>query len=111
MIRTYSKAELLPISAFGGDASSANRSPYRLAVPEKILALFVRSIFSTATDSPPRFIRHRRRLAPNPTPRDPLGNSLLSPIGGEKSPIGDSQYGYRRGGTFDSPKVPKSDLG
>ena len=22
-----------------------------------------------------------------------------------------SQYGYRRGGTFESPKVPKSDLG
>ena len=42
--------------------------PYRLAVPEKIFALFVRSIFSTATDSPPRFIRHRRRSAPNPHP-------------------------------------------
>ena len=40
--------------------------PYRLAVPEKIFALFVRSIFSTATDSPPCFIRHRRRSAPNP---------------------------------------------
>ena len=50
-------------------------------------------------------------ISPAPAHRDPLGNSLLSPIGGEKSPMGDSQYGYRRGGTFDSPKVPKSDLG
>ena len=50
---------------------SANHSPYRLAVPEKIFALFVCSIFSTATDSPPRFIRHRRRSAPNPQPPRP----------------------------------------
>ena len=64
------------------DNSSANISPYRLAVPEKIFALFVRSIFSTATDSPPRFIRHRRRSAPNPAHRDPLGYSGISPIGG-----------------------------
>ena len=68
--------------AYRRDTSSVNRSPCRLAVPEKIFALFVRSIFSTATDSPPRFIRHRRRSAPNPTPRDPLGNSEISPTGG-----------------------------
>ena len=47
--------------------------PYRLAVPEKIFALFVCSIFSTATDSPPRFIRHRRRSAPNPPTPFPDG--------------------------------------
>ena len=51
---------------------SASHSPYRLAVPEKIFALFVCSIFSTATDSPPRFIRHRRRSAPNPHPPRPV---------------------------------------
>ena len=51
--------------------------PYRLAVPEKIFALFVCSIFSTATDSPPRFIRHRRRSAPNPpTPFPEAGKGL-----------------------------------
>ena len=61
---------------------------------------------------------------------------MRAPDGGEKSPEGDSLhacrrgmrkfvvtfggaglikcfdlYGYRRGGTFESPKVPKSDLG
>ena len=67
-------------SACGGDVSSANRSPYRLAVPEKIFALFARSIFSTATDYPPRFIRHRRRSAPNPhPPRSGLHHRFYSP--------------------------------
>ena len=35
----------------------------RLAVPEKILALFACSIFSTAECAAPRFFRHRRRSA------------------------------------------------
>ena len=52
--------------------SSANRSPCRLAVPEKIFALLACSIFSTATDAPPRCIRHWRRSAPHPAHRDPL---------------------------------------
>ena len=38
----------------------------RLAVPEKILALFACSIFSTAARAPPRCIRHRRRSASHP---------------------------------------------
>ena len=63
---------------------SASHSPYRLAVPEKIFALFVRSIFSTATDSPPRFIRHRRRSAPNPhPPRSGLHHRFYSPSAGQ----------------------------
>ena len=40
----------------------------RLAVPEKIFALLACSIFSTATDAPPRCIRHWRRSAPHPIP-------------------------------------------
>ena len=32
-------------------------------------------------------------------------------FGGESLIKGYDLYGYRRGGTFDSPKVPKSDLG
>ena len=52
-------------------ASSANRSPCRLAVPEKIFALLACSIFSTATDAPPRCIRHWRRSAPHPHPPRP----------------------------------------
>ena len=59
-------------------ASSANRSPCRLAVPEKIFALLACSIFSTATDAPPRCIRHWRRSAPHPAHRDPFpGPGLL----------------------------------
>ena len=38
-------------------------------------------------------------------------HSLLSPDGGASLIKGYDLYGYRRGGTFDSPKVPKSDLG
>ena len=38
----------------------------RLAVPEKILALFACSIFSTAECAAPRFFRHRRRSAMHP---------------------------------------------
>ena len=58
--------------------SSANRSPCRLAVPEKIFALLACSIFSTATDAPPRCIRHWRRSAPHPAHRDPFpGPGLL----------------------------------
>ena len=49
-------------------ASSANRSPCRLAVPEKIIALLACSIFSTAAGAPPRCIRHWRRSAPHPLP-------------------------------------------
>ena len=53
--------------------SSANRSPCRLAVPEKIFALLACSIFSTATGAPPRCIRHWRCSAPHPhPPRPPL---------------------------------------
>ena len=48
--------------------SSANRSPCRLAVPEKIFALLACSIFSTAAGAPPRCIRHWRRSAPHPLP-------------------------------------------
>ena len=52
--------------------------PYRLAVPEKIFALLACSIFSTATDAPPRCIRHWRRSAPHPAHRDPFpGPGLL----------------------------------
>ena len=52
--------------------------PHRLAVPEKIFALLACSIFSTATDAPPRCIRHWRRSAPHPTHRDPFpGPGLL----------------------------------
>ena len=59
-------------------ASLANRSPCRLAVPEKIFALLACSIFSTATDAPPRCIRHWRRSAPHPAHRDPFpGPGLL----------------------------------
>lgn len=70
--------------------SSTSRSPARLAVPEKIFALFVCSIFSTATDSPPRFIRHRRRSAPNPYPPRPPSHQISprlkgSPVQGELS--------------------------
>ena len=70
--------------------SSTSRSPARLAVPEKIFALFVCSIFSTATDSPPRFIRHRRRSAPNPHPPRPPSHQISprlkgSPVQGELS--------------------------
>ena len=36
---------------------------------------------------------------------------MQSPDGGGKSFRKLDLYGYRRGGTFDSPKVPKSDLG
>ena len=69
---------------------SAGRSPARLAVPEKIFARFVCSIFSTATDSPPRFIRHRRRSAPNPHPPRPPSHQISprlkgSPVQGELS--------------------------
>ena len=47
--------------------------PIRLAVPEKIFALLACSIFSTATDAPPRCIRHWRCSAPHPhPPRPPL---------------------------------------
>ena len=56
----------------GFSSSSANRSPCRLAVPEKIFALFACLIFSTAADAPPRCIRHRRRSAPHPHPPRPL---------------------------------------
>ena len=52
--------------------------PHRLAVPEKIFALLACSIFSTATDAPPRCIRHWRRSAPHPAHRDPFpGPGLL----------------------------------
>ena len=57
---------------------SNNRAPCRLAVPEKIFALLACSIFSTATDAPPRCIRHWRRSAPHPAHRDPFpGPGLL----------------------------------
>ena len=46
-------------------------SPCRLAVPEKIFALLACSIFSTATDAPPRCIRHWRCSAPHPHPPRP----------------------------------------
>ena len=45
--------------------------PHRLAVPEKIFALLACSIFSTATDAPPRCIRHWRCSAPHPHPPRP----------------------------------------
>ena len=51
MIRTYSKAGLLPISAFGGDASSANRSP----APQPPRSGFHHSFFSPNGDA--RFIK------------------------------------------------------
>ena len=68
--------------------SSANRSPCRLAVPEKIFALLACSIFSTAADAPPRCIRHWRRSAPHSHPPRPphppqiciINPSLTSPI-------------------------------
>ena len=41
----------------------------------------------------------------------PAGVGLQSPDGGEGLIKDYDLYGYRRGGTFDSPKVPKSDLG
>ena len=56
----------------GFSSSSANRSPCRLAVPEKIFALLACSIFSTATDAQPRCIRHWRCSAPHPHPPRPL---------------------------------------
>ena len=61
--------------------SSANRSPCRLAVPEKIFALLACSIFSTATDAPPRCIRHWRCSAPHPHPPRPLSlqNRTINP--------------------------------
>ena len=36
---------------------------------------------------------------------------FLLAFGGESLIKGYDLHGYRRGGTFDSPKVPKSDLG
>ena len=36
---------------------------------------------------------------------------LVVAFGGAGSPEGDRLYGCRRGGTFESPKVHKSDLG
>ena len=65
--------------------------PYRLAVPEKIFALFVCSIFSTATDSPPRCIRHRRRSAPNPPtpfPDGAKGARMGGQVGTENDALG-----------------------
>ena len=90
---------------------SASHSPYRLAVPEKIFALFVRSIFSTATDSPPRFIRHRRRSAPNPTPRDPFGYSEISPNGGASFILDYNLYGSPPGRSLYSCKRNQNTLG
>ena len=46
-----------------------------------------------------------------PIPRDPLGNSGISPYGGASLLDILVSTPTRRGGTFDSPKVPKSDLG
>ena len=46
-----------------------------------------------------------------PSPAKPLYHSFYSPIGGASLIKGFDLYGYRRGGTFESPKVPKSDLG
>ena len=57
--------------------SSANRSPCRLAVPEKIFALLACSIFSTATDAPPRCIRHWRCSAPHPLPLPRSGGGAV----------------------------------
>ena len=55
--------------------------PIRLAVPEKIFALLACSIFSTATDAPPRCIRHWRCSAPHPHPPRPLSlqNRTINP--------------------------------
>ena len=46
-----------------------------------------------------------------PSPAKPLYHSFYSPNGGASLIKGYDLHGYRRGGTFDSPKVPKSDLG
>ena len=43
--------------------------------------------------------------------RLPGGGGFAVAFDGESLIKGYDLYGYRRGGTFDSPKVPKSDLG